>query len=106
MKRKTKPKFKVSYAYVPSPDAAVRRRLLRRSGYEGRERLCRRHEERVNRAYDMLFDKIDPFDYCDYAQYSGSILSVTEVLRKLHIIWVIDNYLPILYNNNEVREGL
>ena len=35
-KRKTKPKFKVIYEYIPSPDA----------------------EERLNRAYDMLFDKI------------------------------------------------
>lgn len=36
-KRKTKPKFEVVYEYVPSPDA----------------------EERVNRAFDMLFDKIE-----------------------------------------------
>ena len=35
-KRKNKPKFKVVYEYIPSPDAAVRR-----------QRLCRRHEERV-----------------------------------------------------------
>ena len=37
-KRKTKPKFKVIYEYIPSPDG----------------------EERLNRAYDMLFD---PFDF-------------------------------------------
>ena len=37
-KRKTKSKFKVIYEYISSPDA----------------------EERVNRAFDMLFD---PFDF-------------------------------------------
>ena len=36
-KRKTKPKFKMSYEYIPSPDA----------------------EERLNRAFSMLFDKIE-----------------------------------------------
>lgn len=36
-KRNTKLKFKVVYEYVPSPDA----------------------EERVNRAFDMLFDEVE-----------------------------------------------
>ena len=36
-KRTTEPKFKMSYEYIPSPDV----------------------EERVNRAFDMLFDKIE-----------------------------------------------
>lgn len=36
-KRKTKPTLEVVYEYIPSPDA----------------------EERLNRAYDMLFDKIE-----------------------------------------------
>lgn len=36
-KIKTKPKFKVIYEYVPSPDA----------------------EERVNRTFDMIFDEVE-----------------------------------------------
>lgn len=36
-KRNTKPKFKVIYEYVPSPNA----------------------EERVNRAFDMIFDEVE-----------------------------------------------
>ena len=38
-KRKNKSEFKVIYEYVPSPDA----------------------EERVNRAFEIIFDKIEKF---------------------------------------------
>lgn len=40
-KRKTKSDFKVIYEYIPSPDAA----------------------ERVNKTFDIIFDKIDLFDF-------------------------------------------